>query len=255
MFCLPWLHKPHPQHGDVVCQGYGALVKVEGTNPKSVDFLKVTKMFNGCYHHHHHASTGRAGGGRFCSITRSCPKEVTLGLGERISHTCSVPELGGAEASRKVWGRSTWVHARPKEWLKTVRNGSSSRHPVPPIGQSGLDEDDEDSLALCDRNRARPKLFQALSHTGQNYRMLIGLDRGHFCLITRALLVIKRAWLLDDWLSMPALNWFPTSNGFWKGISEMQDFWVWSKHGYFIFNQNYNKILKRDWLSAAQFEH
>ena len=31
-----------------------------------------------------------------------------------------------------------------------------------------------------------------LSHTGQNYRMLIGRDGGHFSLITRALLVIKR---------------------------------------------------------------
>ena len=39
-----------------------------------------------------------------------------------------------------------------------------------------------------------------------------------FFLITRAVLVIKRAWLLDaDWLSTPALSWFPTSNVFWKG--------------------------------------
>ena len=51
--------------------------------------------------------------------------------------------------------------------------------------------------------------------------MLIGWDRGHFFLIKRALLVIKRAWLIDaDWLSTPALNWFPASNGVWKGISE-----------------------------------
>ena len=36
--------------------------------------------------------------------------------------------------------------------------------------------------------------------------MLIGRDGGHF-------LVIKRAWLLDvDWLSTPALSWFPASN-------------------------------------------
>ena len=43
---------------------------------------------------------------------------------------------------------------------------------------------------------------------------MIGWDRGHFSLI-------KRAWLLDaDWLSTPALNWFPASNGVWKGISE-----------------------------------
>ena len=71
-----------------------------------------------------------------------------------------------------------------------------------------------------------------LSHTGQNYWMLIGWDRGHFFLMTRALLVIKRAWLLDaDWLSTPALSWFPASNGFWK-ISETHRFW--SKHGYFI---------------------
>ena len=38
---------------------------------------------------------------------------------------------------------------------------------------------------------------------------------GIFFLITRALLVIKRAWLLDaDWLSVPALNWFPASRNF-----------------------------------------
>ena len=56
-----------------------------------------------------------------------------------------------------------------------------------------------------------------LSHAGQNHWMLIGWDRGHFFLIKRALLVIKRAWLPDaDWLSTPALNWFPASNGFWK---------------------------------------
>ena len=36
-----------------------------------------------------------------------------------------------------------------------------------------------------------------------------------FFLIKRALLVIKRASLLDaDWLSTPALNWFPASNEF-----------------------------------------
>ena len=61
--------------------------------------------------------------------------------------------------------------------------------------------------------------FQPLSHAGQNYWMLIGWDRGHFSLIKRALFVIKRAWLLDaDWLSTPALNWFPASNGVWKRI-------------------------------------
>ena len=71
--------------------------------------------------------------------------------------------------------------------------------------------------------------FNKLSHAGQNYWTLIGWDRGHFFLIKRALLVIKRAWLLDaDWLSTPALNWFPASNGFWKGISETHRFWVWS---------------------------
>ena len=63
-------------------------------------------------------------------------------------------------------------------------------------------------------------------------------------LIKRALLVIKRAWLLDaDWLSTPALNWFPTSNVFWKGISETHRFWVWSYHGHFILRGeklNYN---------------
>ena len=44
---------------------------------------------------------------------------------------------------------------------------------------------------------------------------------GIFFLITRALLVIKRAWLLDvDWLSTPALSWFPASNGFWKNFGK-----------------------------------
>ena len=58
--------------------------------------------------------------------------------------------------------------------------------------------------------------------------MLIGWNRGHFSLI-------KRAWLLDaDWLSTPALNWFPASIGVWKGISETHHFWVWSQHGHFI---------------------
>ena len=56
-----------------------------------------------------------------------------------------------------------------------------------------------------------------LSHAGQNYWRLIGWERGHFFLITRVLLVIKRAWLLDaDWLSTPALSWFPASNGLLK---------------------------------------
>ena len=77
-------------------------------------------------------------------------------------------------------------------------------------------------------------MYIGLSHMGQNYWMLIGWDRGHFFLITRAILEIKRAWLLDaDWPSTPALSWFPASNGFWK-ISETQRFWAWSKHGYFI---------------------
>ena len=44
---------------------------------------------------------------------------------------------------------------------------------------------------------------------------------GIFFLITRALLLIKRAWLLDaDWLSTHALSWFHASNGFWKGIQK-----------------------------------
>ena len=71
-------------------------------------------------------------------------------------------------------------------------------------------------------------LFLMFSHAGQNYWMLIDWDRGHFFLI-------KRAWLLDaDLLSTPALNWFPASNGFSKGISETHRFWVWSSHGHFI---------------------
>ena len=44
---------------------------------------------------------------------------------------------------------------------------------------------------------------------------------GIFFLITRALLVIKRAWLLAaDWLSTTALSWFPASNGFWKNFGK-----------------------------------
>ena len=92
------------------------------------------------------------------------------------------------------------------------------------------------------------KRLHYLSHAGQNYWMLISWDRGHFFLIKRALLVIRRAWLLDaDWLSTPALNWFPASNGFWKGISETlfsdqkridsqpenslsRDCWCWTGH-------------------------
>ena len=35
------------------------------------------------------------------------------------------------------------------------------------------------------------------------------------------ILVIKKAWLLDaDWLSTPALSWFPASNGFWKNFGK-----------------------------------
>ena len=74
-----------------------------------------------------------------------------------------------------------------------------------------------------------------VSCTWQNYWMQIGWDRAHFCLILRARLVIKRAWLLDaDWLSAPTLSWFPASNGFWKGISETHRFWIWSRRGYFV---------------------
>ena len=84
-------------------------------------------------------------------------------------------------------------------------------------------------------NLQQNMLFVVWSHTGQHHWMLIGWDRGYFFLITRALLVIKRAWLLDaDWLNTPALSWFPASNGFWTRISETHPFWVWSKHGYFI---------------------
>ena len=87
-------------------------------------------------------------------------------------------------------------------------------------------------IALNNKTRSLVLEFNwwedTLSHAGQNYWMLIGWDRGHFSLIKRALLVIKRAWLLDaDWLSTPALNWFPASNGVWKGISETHRFWVW----------------------------
>ena len=86
--------------------------------------------------------------------------------------------------------------------------------------------------------------YTSLSHAGQNYWMLIGWDRGHFSLIKRSLLVIKRALLLDaDWLSTPTLNWFPASNRFWKEISETQRFWVWSLHGHFILT--WKKINKQ----------
>ena len=54
-----------------------------------------------------------------------------------------------------------------------------------------------------------------------------GWDRVHFFLISRALLVIRRAWVLD------VLSWLPASNGFWMGISEAHRFWVWCKRGYF----------------------
>ena len=50
---------------------------------------------------------------------------------------------------------------------------------------------------------------------------------GIFFLITRALLVIKRAWLLDaDWLSTPALSWLPASNGFQKRIASEFDLYT-----------------------------
>ena len=85
------------------------------------------------------------------------------------------------------------------------------------------------SYAWFQNRTSAQREFDLLSHAGQNYWVLIGWDRGHFFLIKRALLVIKRAWLLDaDWLSTPALNWFPASNGFWKGTSETHRFWVWS---------------------------
>ena len=45
----------------------------------------------------------------------------------------------------------------------------------------------------------------------------VDLKQRALFLITRALLVIRRAWLLDtDWLSTPALSWFPASNGILK---------------------------------------
>ena len=46
-----------------------------------------------------------------------------------------------------------------------------------------------------------PESEVSWSHLSQNYLMLIGWDTGYSFLITRALLVIKRARLLDaDWL-------------------------------------------------------
>ena len=76
--------------------------------------------------------------------------------------------------------------------------------------------------------------FQFSSCTGQNYWMLTAEREGIF-LISRAVLAIERAWLLDaDWLSTLALSWFCASNRFWKLISETYRSWLWSERGYFI---------------------
>ena len=103
------------------------------------------------------------------------------------------------------------------------------------------------TFALRAKKKAHPEslcCLQCLSHVWLNYWTLIGWERGHFgifLLITRALLVIKRAGLLDaDWLCTPALSWIPASNGFRKGISETFCFRVWSKHG--CFNLTWKKI-------------
>ena len=83
--------------------------------------------------------------------------------------------------------------------------------------------------------------YQMLSHTGQNYWMLIGWDRGHFFLnhdLEGTFGNQERAWLLDaDWLSTPAVGWFPAlaSNGF-SETHRFCELRVWSKHGYFILS-------------------
>jgi len=80
----------------------------------------------------------------------------------------------------------------------------------------------------------RSVFFPAYHIPGKITECWLAEREGIFFFIT-GLLVIKRAWLLDaDWLSTHALSWFPTSNGFWKEISETYRFWVWSKRGYFI---------------------
>ena len=78
--------------------------------------------------------------------------------------------------------------------------------------------------------------FHWLSHTGQNYWTLIGWDRGHFFLITRALFgnqegMITWSWLAERASSAP--SWFPALKRVWKS-SETQCIRVWYKCGYFI---------------------
>ena len=76
----------------------------------------------------------------------------------------------------------------------------------------------------------------------------------------RALLVIKRAWLIN-WCWLPehaCIKLVSTSNGFWKGTSETQRFGVWSKRGYFILT--WKKIDMRQsavywWESKSGFFH
>ena len=93
--------------------------------------------------------------------------------------------------------------------------------------------------------------------------MLIGLDRGHFFLITRALLVIKRAWLPDaDWLSAPALSWFSASNRNASCLSFLLQtgthrVWVCSKRGYFIITSKKIDLQQKAvfWWRTKRFFH
>ena len=78
------------------------------------------------------------------------------------------------------------------------------------------------SCHVCLQNRG----YQYLSHTGQNYSMLVGWNRGHFLLIKRALLVNQE----HDYLIL--IGWaragFPLklAEMSLKVQSEMRCFWV-----------------------------
>ena len=93
------------------------------------------------------------------------------------------------------------------------------------------------------------------SHTGVKLLNSDWLRQRAFFFITRAIMVIKRAWLLDaDWLSTPAISWIPDSNGFWKEVSETHRCWLWSKCGYSIHLnvKEIQRAAKRNRLVAKE---
>ena len=107
------------------------------------------------------------------------------------------------------------LHLEPFEHLPVVKNSSHSRM----------------KKNETKNEKKRNDCFNSWSHTGQNYWVPICWDRGHLLLIAKALLVTKRAWLLMYFLMLTGrarlhLSWFPSWNGFWKGISETHRFWV-----------------------------